>query len=147
MPKFNLKSVYSADKPYTVIEQLDAFVDYIDNLEYTVLYRHEVLCSFAGNSHTIVFNSPRSEKYTNEELNEFIADFRKYYCVNNSDKGPVTIIYTYSKNYYFTRYDYVGSTIQNIRYNNLHVDFANPTSASETYVDLSTITSDTVTTL
>ena len=42
MPKFNLKSIYSADKPYTVVEELNKFVEYIDKLEYTVLYKHEL---------------------------------------------------------------------------------------------------------
>lgn len=61
MTKFNLKSVYSADKPYTVVEELNKFVDYIDGIEYvapgeyTRLFRHVVTYGY-GQDYTAKLN-------------------------------------------------------------------------------------------
>lgn len=64
MPKFNLKSIYSADRPYTVIEQLNKFVEYIDNLEYTVLYRHELYASNADYRFILITTSSEPIDFT-----------------------------------------------------------------------------------
>jgi len=56
MAKFDLKSIYTSDKEYTVLQLLKELVDTIDNTHVTILYKHT--CIISGQTVTIVSSSP-----------------------------------------------------------------------------------------
>ena len=150
MAKFNLKSVYSADKPYTVVEELNKFVDYIDNVEYvapgeyTRLFRHVVTYGY-GQDYTsrLKFISTRSEPYTN--LEDFVKDVRKFY-LDEYNKSPCTMTYTYSNHYYMQWFVYTGDD-QMLARNTLEFDFSNTNPPVLSSDDITSVVSDVVTLL
>lgn len=149
MAKFNLKSVYSADKPYTVVEELNKFVDYIDNIEYvapgeyTRLFRHEVVTVVGENEHVIKFYSTRSNPYV--LLDEFIADLRRFY-LDPTGKSPTTLTHTYSSNFYFVWLTYSTSSSK-LYLESLGINLSNISEGSFDSTEITSVVSDVVTLL